>query len=141
MKYRLWDTQTKKMIYNDRTDDGIFLFLRGDGSVVGYGNDDDGYGGLDAHKCLCEGRFRVLWCVHTVGVQPIYEDDIVRVGYDDSVTGEPRTAVGVVTDIGELVPMVDFGPQAVPLERFVLACAEIEVLGNTFENPDLEFEE
>lgn len=135
MKYRLWDTQTKKMIYNNRTEDGTYLFLRGDGSVVGYG-------GLEAYKCYHAGRFRVLRCVGTVGIRPIYEDDIVRVCYDDSITGEPHHAVGVVKDVGELAPMVDFGLKAVPLDRFVEdEYLDLEVLGNTCENPYLEFEE
>lgn len=142
MKYRLWDTQTKKMIYNNRTEDGTYLFLRGDGSVVGYGDDDDGYGGREAYKCYHAGRFHVLRCVGTVGIRPIYEDDIVRVCYDDSITGEPHYAVGVVIDVGELAPMVDFGLKAVPLDRFVEdEYLDLEVLGNTCENPDLEFEE
>lgn len=72
---------------------------------------------------------------------PFNEDDIVRVCYKNSISEEPRTAVGVVTDVGELVPIVDFGPKVVPLDRLVRECAEIEVLGNTCENPYLEFEE
>lgn len=142
MKYRLWDKQTKKMIYDGRTADGTSLFLCADGNVVGYGDGDDGYGGLEAHKCYFAGRFLVLRCVDVFdrNNKLIYEGDIVRVLYEDDITGESRVAVGVVDDGDSLGPMVDFGPKAVPLGGFVFASAEFEVLGNTEENPDWEFD-
>lgn len=52
------------------------------------------------------------------------------------------TYTGSVSSVGELAPMVDFGLKAVPLDRFVEdEYLDLEVLGNTCENPYLEFEE
>ncbi len=143
IKFRVWDTEKKAMIYDgcmDQYDDGwesgcTHLKLGFDGDLEGLSESDGGKDGLWEHNVRINPDRLILMQytgLHDKNGKEIYEGDIVSwLHRSEMGEGDNQDSMTVKWEEGE----DDWGRYR--MEGFRIPYVECEVIGNLFENHEL----
>jgi hypothetical protein len=145
--FRAWDTKKKEMVYDGSIDkedngDGVIegteLNISFSGDIYGYSQSDGGKDGLWEHDVrIAEGRLTLMWSVglSDKNGKPAFLNDILR----NTLTnlravvknGEYRGRTG--SGFGLFLERLDSEPY-IPMPCDLM---EWEIIGNTYDNPEL----
>lgn len=158
IKFRVWDSEKKRMLYKEWMDgDGILLLISIHGEICGYVSDDGGKNGLWEHEEeINKGRLILLQYtgLKDRNGREIYEGDIIVIEdmWTDKITidggpQEPANHLSPVVfkdgsfgcDILESADYLKKGFISFPMIEDGIGDdpGKLEVIGNIYENPEL----